>query len=119
MTAASLSSSERSAPAPEEAVTMFWSSSSRMVRKTTRLSRRSSTMRMFERSIGSDAVTAVSSGMTACGIWAETFMSAFPPGLDDGDQLVTVHRLGKVVRGPRCDAALAVCLHRLGGHGHD
>src|SRR4051812_34858486 len=119
ITAHSLSSSQRNASSPEEAVTMFWSSSSRMVRKTTRLSRRSSTMRMLERSTGSAAVATVSSGMTARGIWADTVTSALQPGLEDRDELFTVHRLGQVVPRARLDAAFAVPLHRLRRHRDD
>ena len=64
ITAHSLSRSQRSASSPEDAVTMFWSSSSRMVRKTTRLSSRSSTMRMFDRSSGAAAARVSSIGLT-------------------------------------------------------
>src|SRR6185436_6814743 len=121
ITAQSLSRSHRSASSPEEAVTMFWSSSSRIVRKTTRLSRRSSTMRMFERS--DVAMTAGSSTCVGAG-WFCTFAftvftSAVQPGLEDREQLVAVDGLGQLVPSPRLDAALAVALQGLRGHGDD
>src|SRR5205823_8817059 len=117
ITAHSLSSSQRSASSPEEAVTMFWSSSSRIVRKTTRLSRRSSTIRMLERSSGAPASASLSTAGMTCD--SSIVISFLQPGLEDRDQLVAVHGLRQVVPRARLDAALAVALHGFRGHGHD
>src|SRR5258705_11741889 len=119
ITAHSLSRSQRSASSPEEAVTMFWSSSSRMVRKTTRLSSRSSTMRMFDLSSGVAAPRAESSPVVVAGTctlmsWAS--VSALQPGLENAQQLLAVDRLGKIIPRARLDATLTVSLHRLRRH---
>src|SRR4051812_44501341 len=117
ITAHSLSRSQRKASTPDEAVTMFCSSSSRMVRNTTRLSSRSSTMRMFDRSSGVAAL-ASSRGATT-GICAFIDTSALQPRLEHREQLLAVHGLGQIVPGPGLDAALAVALHGLRGHRYD
>src|SRR5258708_30796862 len=119
ITAHSLSRSQRNASSPEDAVTMFWSSSSRMVRNTTRLSSRSSTMRTFERSSAPTAPSASSTGAMAGRCAFIFIVLALQPRLEDADQLLAVDGLRQIVPGAGLDAALAVALHRLRGDGDD
>src|ERR1051325_3663130 len=82
-----------SASDPERTITRFWSSSSRIVRKTSSFSGRSSTIRML-------------------------VLSMQPPS-QDGEQVLAIDRLRQVVPRSGGDALLAVALHRLGGDGDD
>src|SRR3954466_10794831 len=82
-----------SASDPERTITRFWPSSSRIVRKTSSFSGRSSTIRM-------------------------SVLSMQPPS-QNGQQVLAIHRLGEVVPGAGSDAFLAIALHRLRGDGDD
>src|SRR5215510_410157 len=82
-----------SASDPERTITRFCSSSSRIVRKTSSFSGRSSTIRML-------------------------VLSMQPPS-QDREEVPAVDRLRKVVPGPGGDALLAVALHGLGRDGDD
>src|SRR5260221_3655433 len=93
-----------------------------MVRKTTRLSSRSSTMRMFDRSSGVAAPSAVSSWEVIAGtgtLMVRASVSALQPSLENAQELLAVDRLGQIVPCPGLDAALTVPFHRLGGHRDD
>src|ERR1044071_4740267 len=86
-----------SASDPERTITRFWSSSSRIVRKTRSFSGRSSTIRMF------------------------VFSSILPvqPSSQHRQEMLAVHRLGQVVPCAGGDAFLPVALHGLGRVGDD
>ena len=120
ISAKSRSSTWRSASSPRTPCTRFWSSSSSIVRKTSSLSGRSSTIRMLA-SIGSLCGAGRPRNHSCDAVWSVQV------SVDHRDSQPRRHRqhqlgvdrLGQVVPRAGLDALLAVALHRLGRHRDD
>src|SRR4051812_30307883 len=121
MTANSSRSSRRRASLPDEAVTMFCPSSTRIDSSARIFSGRSSTTRML--TLSSSAGEPSERGLRgAASVISAPSLAARrleEPDAQQRQQLLGVDRLGDVVRGAGVDALLAVALHRLGGQRDD
>src|SRR5665213_801536 len=91
------------ASSPECAFTRFCPRLSRTASSASRLAGSSSTKRILT---GSSYPPIVS-------------LLSIQPGSHQGQQLLRVHRLGDVVRGPGLDAFFPIALHGFGGQGND
>src|SRR6185503_4802153 len=121
MTAKSRCRTCRSASSPELAAYRFCSSSSRIARKTTCLSGRSSTTRMFALPTSLTRCVSFDRWRLLCASFPTTGVtgSARQPGAQHADHQLGIDRLRQVIPRAGFHAFLAVALHRFGGDGDD